>query len=81
MIIPVRCMTCGKVIADKWVAYVRRVEELKERGELGKDEKTEDVMHADEARQPRGRVLDDLGIVRMCCRRHMLSHTDLIDLV
>jgi DNA-directed RNA polymerase subunit N (RpoN/RPB10) len=27
MIIPVRCFTCGKVLADKWEAYVRRCRE------------------------------------------------------
>ncbi len=26
MIIPVRCFTCGKVLADKWDAYVRACE-------------------------------------------------------
>jgi DNA-directed RNA polymerases I, II, and III subunit RPABC5 len=25
MIIPVRCFTCGKVIADKWIPYQRLV--------------------------------------------------------
>jgi DNA-directed RNA polymerase I, II, and III subunit RPABC5 len=27
MIVPVRCFTCGKVLADKWRAYVQMVEE------------------------------------------------------
>ncbi|TQQ78927.1 DNA-directed RNA polymerase subunit N [Halonotius roseus] len=26
-------------------------------------------------------VLDDLGITRHCCRRMMVSHTDLVDVV
>ncbi len=26
MIIPVRCFTCGKLIADKWEDFTRRVE-------------------------------------------------------
>lgn len=28
MIIPVRCFTCGKVLADKWNFYERRCREL-----------------------------------------------------
>ena len=28
MIIPVRCFTCGKVLADKWAYYERRCREL-----------------------------------------------------
>jgi len=26
-------------------------------------------------------VLDDLGVTRHCCRRMMVSHTDLVDVV
>jgi len=33
MIIPIRCFSCGKVIADKWEPFKRRVEE----GESPKD--------------------------------------------
>ena len=28
-----------------------------------------------------GTVLDDLGVSRHCCRRMMVSHTDLVDVV
>ena len=28
-----------------------------------------------------GEVLDDLGVTRHCCRRMMVSHTDLVDVV
>jgi DNA-directed RNA polymerase subunit N (RpoN/RPB10) len=28
MIIPVRCMNCGKLLADKWLHYQRRLQEL-----------------------------------------------------
>ncbi|RLF24205.1 MAG: DNA-directed RNA polymerase subunit N [Thermoprotei archaeon] len=57
MIIPVRCFTCGALIADKWEEFVRRVR----RGE------------------PPGKVLDELGVKRYCCRRMLLSHVELID--
>lgn len=30
MIIPVKCFTCGKVIANKWLAYKERVEKLQQ---------------------------------------------------
>jgi DNA-directed RNA polymerase I, II, and III subunit RPABC5 len=26
---------------------------------------------------PEGEVLDDLGLNKMCCRRHMLTHVDI----
>lgn len=59
MIIPVRCFTCGKLIADKWEYYSKRVDK--------------------EADIDKGKLLDELKIIRMCCRRHILGHVDLID--
>ena len=29
MIIPIRCFTCGNVLADKWIPYVQTVQEYK----------------------------------------------------
>lgn len=29
----------------------------------------------------RGEILDEMGLTRLCCRRHMLSHVDLIDVI
>ena len=34
----------------------------------------------DEGEDP-GEVLDDLGVNRHCCRRMLVSHTDLVDVV
>jgi DNA-directed RNA polymerase subunit N len=31
--------------------------------------------------EPPGKVLDDLGVTRYCCRRMLLTHVELIDLV
>jgi DNA-directed RNA polymerase subunit N len=55
--IPVRCFTCGKVIASVWEEYEKRVSEF----------------------ENPGKVLDDLGIDRYCCRRMLLSHIKLVD--
>lgn len=84
MIIPIRCFTCGKVLADKW----RRYEELckEEDAKADADSGTGAAAAADGKALPRnfdvrlrGPVLDALGITRICCRRHMLGHVDLID--
>ncbi|QSG10883.1 DNA-directed RNA polymerase subunit N [Halapricum desulfuricans] len=60
MMVPVRCFTCGNVIAGEW-------EEFKERAREG-DEDPE-------------KVLDELGVERHCCRRMLVSHEDLVDVV
>lgn len=71
MIIPVRCMTCGKVLADKWEYYNKKVNE--------KENADETPKHFD--KNAKGKVLDELGLVKMCCRRHMLGHVDLIEII
>lgn len=70
MIIPVRCFTCGKVLADKWEYYERRCKELEK-------QQIDAPKHFD--KNPSGKVLDELGLSKMCCRRHMLGHVDLMD--
>jgi DNA-directed RNA polymerase subunit N len=34
-----------------------------------------------EGEEDAGAVLDDLGVSRHCCRRMLVSHTDLVDVV
>lgn len=75
MIIPVRCFTCGKVLADKWQAYEKKVKEQEA------STKKEDEVHPNFQRNFKGEILDQLGLDRICCRRHMLSHVDLIDII
>jgi len=85
MIIPVRCFTCGKVLANKWTTYQKRLVESKEAHESEEAESSEPA--ADGTRPAfldshfQKKILDDLGLDRMCCRRHMLSHVDLIDII
>jgi DNA-directed RNA polymerase subunit N len=56
MIIPVRCMGCGKPIGHLWEEYNKRVE----------------------AGEDAGKVLNDLGLERYCCRAALLGHADLL---
>lgn len=28
-----------------------------------------------------GEILDKIGVRKMCCRRHMLTHVDLVDMI
>jgi DNA-directed RNA polymerase subunit N len=88
MIIPVRCFTCGKVIADKWEEYEKRctaaaaAEPTDKKGDNNKKSSSVDDRASQIVLESyRGKILDDLGITRMCCRRHMLSHVDLIDII
>ncbi len=75
MIIPIRCVTCGKVLADKWEFYKRKCAELE--AEYEKKEETSTTKYFDGV--VRKQVLDEMGLDRYCCRRHMLGHVDIID--
>lgn len=74
MIIPIRCVTCNNVIAGKWAAYLDKVKE--HRKSTGKTEM--EYLTATTTKTAEGKALDELGLFRPCCRRHFLTHVDLI---
>ena len=74
MIIPIKCFTCGKVLADKYRYYLEQVRKKKS----SKD--TESIVYLTAEfieKTAEGEVLDDLGLTKMCCRRHLLTHVDI----
>ena len=76
MIIPVKCFTCGNVLADKYLYYVKEVRKIKL--DNGLDMTT--VIYLDDKKikkTPEAVVLDKLNLNKMCCRRHMLTHVDI----
>ncbi len=79
MIIPVRCFTCGKVLGNKWDAYLRALE--KENGQRSTVDGTDVKLPDNFDKALTGKVLDDLHITRMCCRRHMICNVDLLELL
>lgn len=67
MIIPVRCVTCGHVLADKWEYYKAEVaKKIREKKDNSAEISTKDI-------------LDHLDLHKYCCRRVFLGHVDLID--
>jgi DNA-directed RNA polymerase subunit N (RpoN/RPB10) len=85
MIIPIRCFTCHKVLADKWNHYKRKVEEHEENEKNKKfsleDINTNTLKDSFFLDSYKGKILDTMGIKKICCRRHLLGHVDLIDLI
>lgn len=76
MIVPIRCFTCAKVVADKYDYYIQEMEKLKKEGKKSDDEdyKYFSDIHTKE-------ILDNLGLTRYCCRRMLLSTSDLMDII
>lgn len=74
MIIPIKCFTCGTLIADKYRLYVDQVRDLKEKGNIP------DTVYFNDSNNTKtleGKMMDQLGLVKQCCRRHMLTHVDI----
>ncbi len=73
MIIPIKCFTCGKVLADSYRYYLAKVASQK----LGHQDRSD--IHKVTYLTPEftdktieGQVLDELKLTKPCCRRHML---------
>jgi len=76
MIIPVKCFTCGNVLADKYRYFMDNVRQIK----LQKGVQIDKVVYLTKEtieKTPEGTVLDTLGLTNVCCRRHMLTHVDI----
>lgn len=74
MIIPIKCFTCGKVIADKYRYYLEEVRKLKN------NDNNDAVVYLTKTntnKSPDGIVLDQLNINKICCRRHFITHVDI----
>lgn len=74
MIFPIRCVSCNNVIAGKYLEYLEKVKEYR-RG-TGKTDM--EYLTSTTVKTAEGKALDDLKVTRVCCRRHFLSHVDLI---
>ena len=75
MIIPIRCMNCGFLLADKWRWYQKKIAEMRQ-GATAKAIVLDGSALPD---TPEKKVMDALGMTRSCCRKHFLTHRDLID--
>ena len=66
MIIPVRCFTCGCVLAGKYKKFLA--------------EKSKDISYFNENNREKtkeGHLLDELGLHKMCCRTVFITHVNI----
>jgi DNA-directed RNA polymerase subunit N (RpoN/RPB10) len=76
MIIPVKCFTCGNVLADKYRYFLAEVRKRKLQNGINLD-KVAYLTPNNIEKTPEGIVLDELELKNVCCRRHMLTHVDI----
>jgi len=76
MPIPIKCFTCGNVLANKYESYKERIREYK----IKNNESTDRIVYltrANTTKSIEGRTLDELQLKKMCCRTIMLTHVDI----
>lgn len=76
MIIPIKCFTCGTVLADKYRYYQNEVRKMK----IQQGQSVDKVVYLTKNsvdKTPEGETLDKIGLNNVCCRRHMLTHVDI----
>lgn len=66
-----RCPTCKTVLADKQIPYEEAIKKICADKKLSDDEKNIKKMQ----------VLDDLQVIRYCCRMRMITYVKLIEIV
>jgi len=76
MIIPIKCFTCGNVLADKYEYYLREIRKRKMNDDIEVNKVTY-LTKETTGKTHEGYVLDELKLTSMCCRRHMLTHVDI----
>lgn len=84
MIIPIRCFTCGKVLADKYDAFIQASHELEAEVKRAEAKGETHPAHHDHAAFDRIRkddLLNAMGLTRYCCRRHMLGQVDMMHII
>jgi DNA-directed RNA polymerase subunit N (RpoN/RPB10) len=77
MIIPIRCFTCGRVMADIADFYESEKEKLKDKT----DKKEVDKIYKNFETIHTGEILDNLGLKRYCCRRNLIANIDMMDVI
>ena len=78
MIIPIRCTSCGKVIAHLWEEYNEKVQaSYNEKVPVNNSKRIVDIKESEESEEKK--ILDEMNIKRYCCRRMMLSQIDMCD--
>jgi len=76
MIIPIKCFSCGKVLADKYQYYIDNVQN-KNQENSSDTNKVIYLSNTTNTKTSSGKIMDELGLTKMCCRRHILSHVDI----
>ena len=81
MIIPIRCFTCNQIIANKWNKYQEKIQEQYIKQDITNNIKKRFIDVNDLDKNIEGKILDELKIHKYCCRRMLMSHVDMAEII
>lgn len=81
MIIPIRCFTCNQIIADKWNKYQEKVQEEFIKQDIPSKKKKRFININELEKNIEGKILDELKVHKYCCRRMLMSHVDMAEII
>jgi DNA-directed RNA polymerase subunit N len=79
MIIPVRCFTCNNILGSRYKKYLELMKQHDERFNTHGKILTANPDIESQLSDNRDYIFKKLGFKRYCCRRHLVSHVDLIN--
>lgn len=83
MIIPIRCFTCGKEIANLWPIYCEIETMFRNKNQIRSDQDRSDQTERNQTHQNRldriQMLNEKTGLKRICCKRMLLTHVEIID--
>ena len=90
MIIPIRCFTCGNIIASKYDRYKQLIEEKQNQIKDNSNEWKQDLNVKKEhilvcnnklINNIYNSTMEEVGIQKYCCKRHILGHIEILKLL
>ena len=69
--LPPKCITCGKLLADIELEWSSKKDLWENDNKISPEQAAEKL----------AKLLDDLKIVRQCCRAQVLTYVDLIKII
>ena len=70
MIIPIKCFSCGNILANKWNAYTKEMNIINS-SKLSDDDKTKKQI----------KLFEQLKCKKYCCRAILMSTVDMTDII
>ena len=82
MIIPILCFTCNNVVAHLWEAYLAKIQIAYIDEDIANFKKKRFVdIEQLATKTVEGKILDELGLNRYCCRRNLITNIDMMDVI